>query len=86
MAFNKATTLDALTIRANGILELRTKISVDEDGEVIGSKYHRQVFEPGDDVSAQPLKLRQIANVVWTPAVIAAWEAEKAARLAALPQ
>lgn len=86
MALSKQTTLDAITIRPNGLIEVRTKISVDEDGVELGSKFHRRVFEPGEDVSDQPNKLRQICNLIWTPAVIAAWEAEKAARLAALLQ
>ena len=80
----KTTTLDALTIKANGVLELRTKVSVDDDGDIIGFRYNRQIFEPGDDVSSQPVKLRSVANLIWTPAVIAAYEAEKAARVVTL--
>ncbi len=40
-------------------------------------------FAPGSDVSAMPANVQAVAAVVWTPEVIAAYEAEAAARAAA---
>lgn len=75
MALTKRTVLDVLTIKEDGVLELRTKIIIDDDSDLTTNffVYKRQVFVPGDDISAQPLKLRQVANLIWTPAVIAAY-------------
>ncbi len=48
--------------------------------ELVGEKHHRQVLEPGQDVTSLPTKVRQVCAVVWTPAVIAAYLAAKAAQ------
>lgn len=86
MAFNKKTTYDMISIRDNGVIEIRKKTAVDEDGAEVGFKYFRYVYEPGDDITAEPARVKGIINIVWTPAVIAAYAAEKAARLALLPK
>lgn len=54
----------------------RTRVILDGT-DVIGEKHFRQVLYPGQDVSAFPAKTRAICNFVWTPAVIAAYEANK---------
>lgn len=68
----------------DGQIELRrSRIFLDNTitpPDLVGEKHHRQVLEPGQDVSSFPLKIRQICNVVWTPQVIADYEAAKAAR------
>lgn len=64
----------------DGQIEFR-KTRVIMDGiEFVGEKHHRQVLEPGQDVTAQPAKVRQICQLIWTPAVIAAYLAAKAER------
>ena len=67
----------------DGLVEYR-RTRVLTDGEDVFEKHHRQMLEPGQDIAAYPLKLRQICAVVWTPGVIAAYLAAKAAREAAL--
>lgn len=86
MAFNKKVTYDMISIRDNGVIEIRKKTVVDEDGDAFAPRYFRYIYEPGDDISAEPARVRGIINIVWTPAVIAAYAAEKAARLASMPQ
>jgi hypothetical protein len=66
----------------DGQIEYR-KTRVLTDGPDVFEKHFRQVLEPGQDVTSFPAKLRQICAVVWTPAVIAAYLAAKAAREAA---
>lgn len=46
--------------------------------EFIGEKNIRQTLEPGQDVSTFPQKIRSICALVWTPAVIAAYQLKKA--------
>lgn len=86
MAFTKTTTYDMITIRANGIIEIRKKTVIDEDGDAYAPRYFRYAYEPGDDISSEPTRVRTIINTVWTPAVIAAWLEEKAARDAQMPE
>ena len=67
-------------IQDDGQIEFRrTRIIMDGE-EVVAEKHFRQVLDPGQDVSAFPAKVRQHCAIAWTPAVIAAWEAKKAAQ------
>jgi hypothetical protein len=86
MALSKTVTYDMISILANGVVQIRKKTAVDEDGAPLGEKYHRYVYEPGADISSEPARVKAIINAVWTPAVIAAWQAEKAARDALMPK
>ena len=36
-----------------------------KDGVEVGRSYHRAVFMPGDDVSAQPQQVQDVSNAVW---------------------
>lgn len=45
--------------------------------ELVAEKHHRQVLEPGQDVSSFPNRLRQICAIVWTPAVIEAYRTRR---------
>jgi len=75
------TTLQVI-VEDNGILLIRQgKRAFDDDGSLIGEKFHRTSLEPGDDVSTQPTKIQRIAQAVWTPAVIAAYQEAKAAQV-----
>lgn len=77
MAFTKQSYFDAITIRNTGEFEIRMANVVEEDGVEIAKNYHRRVITPADDVTAEPLKIRQLANLLWTPAMITAWKAKQ---------
>lgn len=49
----------------------------DSTNEFLGEKHHRQVLEPGQDVSSFPERIRNICAVVWTPVVIEAYRIKK---------
>ena len=50
-----------------------------EGGEVsLGA--HREVFAPGDDVTGAAPEVQQQAALLWTPEVIATFEAARAAQ------
>lgn len=66
-------------IKNDGQIEFLRSRHVMDGTELVGEKHYRQVLEPGQDVTTFPPRLRQVANVVWTPAVIAAYQAAKAA-------
>jgi hypothetical protein len=84
MALSETTKL-FLGILDDGQIEFRRTRVIVDGTEVIAEKHHRQVLEPGQDVTALPNKVRQICAVVWTPAVIAAYAAAKAASAAQTP-
>lgn len=67
-------------INEDSVMEIRKDRVILDNGISITSLNTRYVLEPGQDVTAQPQKIRQLANFIWTPAVIAAWQAKKAAQ------
>ena len=46
-----------------------------KDEVEIARSYHRSCFMPGDDVSAEPQEVQDVAATVWTSEVIAAYKA-----------
>jgi hypothetical protein len=43
----------------------------------VGKTYHRHVRTPGEDLSNDCVELQAVAAALWTPEVIAAYEASK---------
>lgn len=64
-------TLDTFDLLDNGAVQLRF---VDED-----DIFHREVRYPGGDISDLPEDVRTAITAHWTPARVAAYEAEQAA-------
>jgi hypothetical protein len=80
MALTKATIIDRIEIMSDGVIFVRTVTrAFDDDGSVLGERIVRTTLTPGQDVTAQPAKVRAICNLVWTPAVVAAYQAAVAA-------
>lgn len=64
MALSKQTIIDQITILNTGEVWIRTRISaIDDDGSELGYKYFRRVIVPTDDITGEPLKIRQICNI-----------------------
>jgi hypothetical protein len=85
MALTKEQKIDKIEVVENGTLQVRQVTRIMEDGKELSSSYHRWAFEPGSDVSEQPANVQAIAAAAWTPAVIAAYQAQVEANQAALP-
>ena len=79
MALTKEQVIDKIEVVENGYLLVRQVTRIIEDGNLLSSTYHRSSFAPGSDVTAQPSNVQAIAAAAWTPAVIAAYEAQVAA-------
>jgi hypothetical protein len=75
MALEKLIVVDRIEVLENGVLQVRTKTAIKEDGVEISSKFHRHVVVPGADVSAEDAKVKAIAASIHTPEVVAAYEA-----------
>lgn len=82
----KETTVDQITVTENGIVLYREATKIIEDGKEISKTYHRTSLTPGQDLIGQPEKVISICNTVWTPEVIAAYQAHMAEIKARYPK
>ena len=62
-------------IPPHSIIQCRRADIIYRDGKEIARSYHRHVRNPGDDVSHDCAELQAVAAALWTPEVIAAYEA-----------
>ena len=85
MALEKQEVIDLVEITENGHVQVRKATRILEDGKVISSSFHRHVVAPGDDVSNEDDKVKNIAAVVHTPEVIANYQAQQNANENAEP-
>jgi hypothetical protein len=81
MAILKRQEYDSITIKVNGLMELRLATVIEEDGQELGRKFFREVLEPGQNVSTYPGKVKSLCALIWTPQVISDYAAAKAAAL-----
>lgn len=86
MSLTKETFVDQITVDRAANISVRTATRVMDDGVPIGSDtYHRVVHAPGTDLTSADPRVIAIAAVVWTPAVVAAYRAERSAARALRP-
>lgn len=78
MALEKQIAIDKIEIIENGTVQVRQITRIVEDGTELSSSFHRWTLAPGADLTGQDAKVTAIANAVWTPEVIAAYEAQVA--------
>ena len=79
MALTEQKVIDKIEVVENGTLQVREATRILKDGDQIAQTYHRWSFAPGSDISEMPANVQAIATAVWTPEVIAAYEAQVAA-------
>ena len=79
MALTETKVIDKIEVLENGTIQVREATNILKDGEQIAQTYQRWCFAPGSDVSEMPPNVQAIAQVVWTPEVIAAYQAQVAA-------
>jgi DNA-binding transcriptional regulator LsrR (DeoR family) len=72
--------VDRIEAVENGIVQVRTRTSIMEDGKQISSKFHRHVVVPGDDYSKEDTRVQGICAALHTAEVIAAYKAAIAAQ------
>lgn len=85
MALSEIKLIDKIEVVENGTLQVREATRILKDGEQIAQTYHRWSFAPASDVSAMPANVQAVAQAVWTPEIISAYQqaqAEAQARLA----
>ena len=69
----KIASVDLIEVVESGVIQVRTKTAIKEDGVEISSKFHRHVVVPGADYSGEDAKVQAIAASIHTSAVIAAY-------------
>jgi len=75
MALTERSTIDKIEVLENGIIQIRRADIVERDGVEIAKSYHRWTLTPGQDLTGQEQRVTDVANVVWTPEVVAAYAA-----------
>jgi hypothetical protein len=73
------TVISLFEVTPNGTIQVRLANQI-LDGETVKAQiFHRYCLAPGSDLTGQPDQVVAIANAVWTPEVISAYEAQVAA-------
>ena len=80
MSLEKFISVDLIEVIENGVIQVRTKTAIKEDGVEISSKFHRHVVVPGADLSGEDAKVQAIAASIHTEEVIEAYKAAIAAQ------
>jgi hypothetical protein len=75
MSLEKVTVVDRIEVVESGVIQVRTKTAIKEDGKQISGTFHRHVVAPGDDYSGEDARVKSICQVTHTPAVVAAYQA-----------
>lgn len=83
MAFTTDVTRQVV-IEDDGVIFVRRRKRVLEDGELASDRVYVETLVPGADVSGQPARVQSLCALVWTPAVISAYQAKLASALAAV--
>lgn len=82
MSLSEIKVTDKIEVMENGHVQVREALRVIRNGEVIAQNFHRFVVAPGQATQDMDAKVLAICAAVHTPEVIAAYQAEQAARAA----
>jgi len=77
MAFTERQEHKLEIIPPYSIIQCREANIVEKDGVEVGRTYHRYVRVPGEDVSSDCAEVQAVAAALWTPEVIAAYQASQ---------
>jgi DNA-binding transcriptional LysR family regulator len=80
MSLTKQVVVDQITVTENGTVLYREATRILEDENQISKTFHRTSLTPGQDITGVPANVAAICNTVWTPEVIAAFQAAQAAQ------
>ena len=76
MALTESTGIDKIEVINDWNIQVRQATIIERDGKFVSRTFHRWVLTPDSDINGQEQKVKDIANVVWTPEVIAAHQAQ----------
>jgi hypothetical protein len=70
----KVISVDLIEVLENGILQIRTKTAILEDGKQISGQFHRHMVVPGADYSAEDAKVQSVCASIHTAEIISAYQ------------
>jgi opacity protein-like surface antigen len=73
----KSESIGQITVQENGVINVNKIMTISENGQTISTKDQFVQFTPGQDVSAEDQKVQDMAQTVWTEAVIAEYQSEQ---------
>jgi len=78
MPLTKTITIDKIEVTTDGTLQVREVIrAFDEDGTLIGERYHRMTHAPGDVMTSADPRVQKIAAAVWDATTMTAYRAAR---------
>jgi hypothetical protein len=80
MSLEKQISAGRIEVLENGCVQVRTCVSILEDGKLISSAFHRHVIVPGSDYSQEDARVQSICASTHTPEVIEAYKAATTAQ------
>lgn len=75
MALEKVTVVDRIEVVESGVVQVRTKTTIMENGQQISSNFRRHAIAPGDDYLAEDTRVQAICAATHTDDVVAAYQA-----------
>ena len=71
----KVEIVDKIEVLENGVIQVRVKTAIKEDGLQISGTFQRHVIMPGDDYSQEDSRVKAICGVTHTQSVVDAYKA-----------
>jgi hypothetical protein len=71
----KQVAVDRIEVVEDGCVQVRQVTRIIEDGVELSKSYHRWILVPGQNIADQEPRVQAVCNAVWTPEVIAAYQA-----------
>lgn len=78
MALVKEVIVDRIEVAESGVVQVRTKTVILEDGKQISSNFQRHLIQPGDSYNAEDARVQAICAATHAADVIAAYKAKLA--------
>lgn len=75
MSLQESSFIDQIEVNSICAINVRRADVITKDGKEISRMYHRHSLVPGSDLTGEDAKVVAIAQAVWTPEVIAAYQA-----------
>ena len=79
MALQQTTVTDQIQINEDVIIQVRQRTDIFDDTNpsiILASNYNRDSLVPGQDIAKQDAKVIAIASDIWTPIVVAEYQAK----------
>ena len=75
MALTKVTVIDKIEVLEMGHVQVRRAMYIEENSDrIAGPLFSRVAYEPGADIANEDAKVKAVASVVWTDAVVDAYK------------